>query len=263
MSRPPDGGVGLAIAGDVARITIDRPKLRNALDPAAWAALRAAVDGACAASVAVIVVTGANGVFCAGGDLSTIEARLAMPEDERRQQLADDAQAIVALLAAERPTVALIDGAAMGAGLALALACDVRVASARSRFSAAFRNVGVAGDFGISWLLPRQVGRGRALDLLYTGEVFDAGDAQRIGLVERVIADDAFEQESARYVQHLAQGPASLALIRASVDAAAETTLAEAIPLEAAAQAKASRTADAREGARAFLEKRAPVFTRR
>lgn len=263
MSRPLDGGIGLAIAGDVARITIDRPKLRNALDPGAWAALRAAVDGACAASAAVIVIAGANGVFCSGGDLSTIEARLAMPEDEREHQLTDDAQAIVALLGAGRPTVALIDGPAMGAGLALALACDVRVASMRSRFSAAFRNVGLAGDFGISWLLPRQVGRGRALDLLYTGEVFGAGDAQRIGLVERVIADDAFEAESARYVQHLADGPASLALIRASVDAAATITLAEAVPIEARVQARASRSDDAREGARAFLEKRAPRFTRR
>lgn len=256
-------GIALDIGGDIARITIDRRAVRNALDPAAWAALRAAVAGAIASNAAVIAVRGEGGAFCAGGDLSTIEARLALPEAERRANLTEDAQVIAELLAAPKPTVALVDGAAMGAGLALALACDVRIATERSRFSAAFVKVGLAGDFGISWLLPRQVGRGRALDLLYTGEVVSAADALRIGLIERVVPDDQLAAESERYLAHLARGPASLGLLRSTVDSVASVTLPEALPIEAAAQAKASRTADAREGARAFREKRVPHFTGR
>ena len=253
----------LAIDDGVARITIDRPGVRNALDRPAWAALAAAVAGARGSAARVVVVTGANGSFCAGGDLSSIETRLALPASERQAQLLQDAEAISSLLDMGKPTLALVDGAAMGAGLALALACDVRIASARSRFSAAFRKVGLAGDFGISGLLPRQVGRGRALDLMYWGDTLTAEEARRDGLVERVLPDGEFADASSLLVRQLADGPASLSLIRDAIDASSPLALSDSLQVEASAQAEASRSEDAREGARAFLEKRAPRFSGR
>jgi enoyl-CoA hydratase/carnithine racemase len=207
-----------------------------------------------------VVVEGKGGVFSAGGDLKTMGSRLSLPYEERRAQLTADAQVIRALVEIGRPTVALIDGPAMGAGLAVALACDVRLASAKSRVSCAFRKVGVAGDFGVSWLLPRLIGRGRALDLLYSGDVLDAEAARASGILERVFPDEKFAEESERYVRALAEGPASLALIRAAVDACEDASLSQGIAIEAARQAEASRTEDAREGVNAFLEKRAPKF---
>lgn len=199
-------------------------------------------------------------MFSAGGDLKTMGERIALPEDERRAQLTEDARAIRALVELDRPTVALIDGPALGSGLAIALACDVRLASARSRLGCAFRKVGIAGDFGISWLLPRAIGRGRALDLLYTGEVVGAARAYALGLIEHVFPDDAFVTDAARYLRALAEGPASLALIRGAIDGCANRPLGEALAIEAGFQAKASRTSDAQEGVRAFLEKRPPKF---
>ncbi len=255
-----DAGVRYTLDGEVARITIVRPAVKNALDRPAWAALGAAVRAAAASPARVVVLTGEGGAFCAGGDLSSIEARLALPADVRQAQLTEDAQVIAGLLALGRPTVALIDGPAMGAGLALALACDVRLASDRSLFSAAFRKVGLAGDFGISWLLPRAVGRGRALDLFYTGELLDAASAHAAGLVERVYPAARFAADSAAYVALLASGPAALPILRRVVDEVAGLSLDDALPREAAGQAEASRTADAREGARAFLEKRPTRF---
>jgi 2-(1,2-epoxy-1,2-dihydrophenyl)acetyl-CoA isomerase len=255
-----DDGVRLRREGDAAYITLDRPAVKNALDRTTWAALGRAVAAAQASPARVVVIGGAGGVFSAGGDLKSMPERLALPYDERRAQLTADAQVIRAIVGLGRPTVALIDGPAMGAGLAIALACDVRLASARSRVSCAFRKIGLAGDFGVSWLLPRLVGRGRALDLLYTGDALSAEEARQIGLIQRVYPDAEFVARAAEYVRDLAEGPRALTLIRRVVDEVAGKSLEDALPIEAAAQAEASQTADAHEGAGAFLEKRPPKF---
>jgi enoyl-CoA hydratase/carnithine racemase len=250
-----------ALDGAVARITLDRATTKNALDRSGWAELRAAIAQAKASIARVVVVSGANQAFCAGGDLKSIEERLALSRAERTAQLTEDAGAIHALVEMDRPTVAVIDGPAMGAGLALALACDVRLASRRSQLACAFRKVGLAADFGLSWLLPRLVGHGAALDLLYTGEALTADEALRRGIVERVYDDAELAAASEQYISALATGPASLSIMRRVMSEVADKSLAEAISLEAAGQADASRTQDASEGARAFLEKRPPKFT--
>ncbi len=261
MTAPARDGVTCRIADGVARITLDRPEVKNAFDRTTWAALGRAVAEARASSARVVVVAGAGGAFSAGGDLKSMGERLLTPWDERKRQLEGDAQAIRALVEMGRPTVALIDGPAMGAALGVALACDVRLASARSRVSCAFRKVGVAADFGVSWLLPRVVGRARALDLLYSGDALSADEARALGIVQRVYADDRFAAESEAYVRALAEGPASLALIRGVVDEVAGLPLGDALPIEAAAQATASKTKDAAEGVLAFNEKRSPRFS--
>jgi 2-(1,2-epoxy-1,2-dihydrophenyl)acetyl-CoA isomerase len=253
-------GVHLRVDAAIALITLDRPGAKNALDRTTWAQLRAAIAEAAAAPVRVVALAGAGGSFSAGGDLKSIEERLALSADERRAQLIEDAAAIRALVEIPHPTVALLDGPAMGAGLALALACDVRLASQRSTLSCAFRKVGLATDFGLAWLLPRLIGRGRALDLLYSGDTLPAEQALQRGLLDRVYADDRFTEESGAYLRALAEGPASLPIIRRIVDEVATRTLDEAIGIEAGGQAEASRTRDAHEGARAFLERRAPRF---
>jgi 2-(1,2-epoxy-1,2-dihydrophenyl)acetyl-CoA isomerase len=253
-------GVGFRLDAGVARITLDRPAVKNALDRSTWAALKQAVEAARASDARVVVVEGANGAFSAGGDLKSMAERLALAHDIRRSQLASDAQVIKALVELGRPTVALIDGPAMGAGLAIALACDVRLASRRSKLSLAFRKVGLAADFGVSWTLPRLVGRGRALDLLYTGEMLDADAAMTRGIVERVFADEEWKEKCEAYVRALADGPAALDIIRRVVDEVRDLPLGEAIEHEAHGQATASKTNDASEGALAFNEKRPPRF---
>ena len=241
-----EDGVGFLEQAGVARITLSRPEVKNALDRSTWAAFARAVAAAKKSAARVIVVEGAGGAFSAGGDLKSIEERLVLPSEARRAQLTADAQGIRELVEIGRPTLALIDGPAMGAGLAIALACDLRLASARSRLSCAFRKVGLAADFGVSWLLPRLVGRGRALDLLYSGELLSADAAKAYGLVERVYSDERWKEDSEAYVQALATGPAALRIIRRVVDEVGMRSLAESIEIEAGGQAEASRTKDAR-----------------
>jgi 2-(1,2-epoxy-1,2-dihydrophenyl)acetyl-CoA isomerase len=253
-------GISLELADGVARVVLDRPQLKNALDPESWAALHHAIRGAITAHARVIVVEGRGGAFCAGGNLKNIAERLELPIAERRAQLERDAQAVRLLAECGRPTVAIIDGPALGAGLALALACDVRLCSARSTLGAAFRKVGLAGDFGISWLLPRAVGRGRALDLLYTGRTLRADEAYDLGLVEHVVPDAELAATASAYVAELASGPASLDSMRHTVHAVHAMRFSVALAFEAGAQAEASQTSDAKEGARAFLERRPPRF---
>jgi 2-(1,2-epoxy-1,2-dihydrophenyl)acetyl-CoA isomerase len=175
------------VGGPVATVTIDRPAARNALGPAEWRALAGAIDRAGAdAAVRVVVVTGAGGHFSAGGDVKTMPERLALEPAARRVQLMEDAAAIRGLRALPKPSIARIDGSCVGAGLSLALACDLRFASRRASFGATFHRVGLTGDFGLMHLLPRAVGAARAAELLLLADVIDATRAAEIGLINRV-----------------------------------------------------------------------------
>lgn len=249
----------------VATLTIDRPRAKNALGPDEWRGLaegvaRAAEDP----SVRVLVVAGAGGDFSAGGDVKTMPERLALPPAERRARLLADAQVIRALRELPKPVVARIDGACVGAGLGLALACDLRWASSRARFAASFHRVGLSADFGVLHLLPRAVGLARATELLLVAEAIDAARAEAIGLVHRVVDPGALEGEVAALAARLADGPpVAQALTKAGLAAALERDLAATLEWEAAAQAICSRTDDAREGLAALAEKRPPRFTGR
>lgn len=249
-------------AGRVARITLDRPQARNALGPAEWQAIaRHVAEAAADPSVRVLVVTGAGGAFSAGGDVKTMPERLALDAATRRAQLLSDAQVIRALRELPKPVVARIDGPCVGAGLSLALACDLRVATTRSSFGATFHRIGLTADFGLLHLLPRAVGAARAGELLLLGEIVDAARAEAIGLVHRVVAPEALDAEVEAMAARLADGPpVAQALTKAGLLRAPDLDLAAALEWEAGAQAIASKTADAQEGLAALGEKRPPRF---
>jgi 2-(1,2-epoxy-1,2-dihydrophenyl)acetyl-CoA isomerase len=246
----------------VATITIDRPAAKNALGPAEWQALATAVDGARRdPAVRVVVVTGAGGCFSAGGDLKTMPERLALPPAERRARLLEDMQLIRALRELPKPVIAAIDGPCVGAGLSLALACDLRIATRRARLGAVFHRVGLTGDFGMLWLLPRTVGPARALELVMRAEIVGAAEALALGLVGRLVDDGALEAETRTLAAQLADGPpVAQALSKAGLQRALECDLASALEWEAQAQAICSRTDDALEGLAAQAEKRPPRF---
>jgi len=250
------------VAERIATITIDRPEVKNALGPDEWRALSARVDDAAAdGDVRVVVITGAGGTFSAGGDLKTMPERLAEPRDVRTANLTVLAQIVPKLRALPKPVIAMIDGACVGAGLSLALACDLRIASARAKLGAAFHRVGLTGDFGILWLLPRIVGPTQAMDLLMRAEVIDAARAEAIGLVTRVVEAERLADETYDYARRLADGPpVAQGFTKQGLHRALESDLASMIAWEAESQATCSHTADAYEGVHAFLERRKPVF---
>ncbi len=258
--------VDYRVEAGVATVTLRRPQVKNALGSEEWRQLDAHFATAEAdATVRVLVVAGEGGSFSAGGDLKTMPERLALSVDERRAQLLSDGAAIRRLRAFEKPVVAKIDGACVGAGLSLALACDVRLASNRARLGATFVKVGLTGDFGLLYALPRIVGQSRAFDLLLSGDILTAADALAIGLVSRVFADDRFEEEVARYVRNLADGAlVALALTKEGIRrSVGENDFEAMLKWEAEAQAALSQTADAKEGVTAFLSRRKPIFTGR
>jgi 2-(1,2-epoxy-1,2-dihydrophenyl)acetyl-CoA isomerase len=246
----------------IATITIDRPEVRNALGPDEWKALSAHVDVAAADNaVRVLVITGAGETFSAGGDLTTMPERLAEPRDVRKANLVVLAQIVPKLRELAKPVIAMIDGACVGAGLSLALACDLRIASSRAKLGAAFHRVGLTGDFGLLWLLPRIVGPTQAMDLLMRAETIDAARAETIGLVTRVVDAARLVDETYDYARRLADGPpVAQGFTKRGLHRALESELGAMIDWEADAQATCSHTNDAHEGVRAFAERRKPVF---
>jgi 2-(1,2-epoxy-1,2-dihydrophenyl)acetyl-CoA isomerase len=249
-------------ADRVATITIDRPEVKNALGPDEWHAIRAhALAAGADPSVRVVVVRGAGGVFSAGGDLKSMPERLALDKHVRRAQLLADAQVIVTLRELPKPVVAVIEGAAVGAGLSLALACDVRLVAAEARLGAVFHKIGLTADFGLSWLLPRVVGPTRAMDLLMSAALVDGARAVELGLCTRAWPAAQLATEAEAYVRRIADGPPlAIARTKAALHASEERTLAQMLAFEAEAQAFCSKTEDVREGIAAFFAKRAPKF---
>jgi 2-(1,2-epoxy-1,2-dihydrophenyl)acetyl-CoA isomerase len=260
-----DLSVGYRVEGAVATLTLRRPQVKNAIGPAEWQALRALTERAGGdEDVRVVVVTGEGGVFSAGGDLRTMPERLALAKEARREALLADAQVVNTFRALGKPIVAMIDGPAFGAGLSLALACDLRIASSTARFGAVFHKVGLTGDFGMLWLLPRVIGPTRAMDLMMSAEPIDAARAEAWGLVSRVVPPGDLETETYAYARRVAAGPPiAMRFTKEGVHRSLEQTLGDMLAWEAEAQATCSKTTDASEGVTAFLEKRAPKFTGR
>src|SRR5262249_27625858 len=195
----------------VALLTLNRPDRLNALsremlDAMLEALPRLAEDG----NVGVVVLTGAGRGFCAGGDVKAMaEGREAEGTtlEERAQALRSRMEVARWLHQMPKPTVAMVRGAAAGAGLSIALACDLRVVSDNARFGTAFARVGYSGDFGGSWFLTRLVGTAKARELYYTAELIDAAQALTLGLVNRVVADATLESETMALARKIAKGP--------------------------------------------------------
>jgi len=255
-----------AISEGIATLTLNRPDRLNALStPMMDGLLEALPRLARDTAVGVIVLTGAGRAFCAGGDVKSMaEGRVERSIEEAVTHLREHMEVSRLLHEIAKPTIAMVNGPAAGAGMALALACDMRIAAQSARFITAFANVGFSGDFGGSYFLSKLVGTGKARELYYTAEPLDAGQALALGVVNRVVADGDLLASTMRLAQKIARGPRiALALMKKNFNAAETGTLAQLFDLEARGQIEAGRTDDHKEAARAFVEKRAPVFVGR
>ncbi|MBK5103435.1 MAG: enoyl-CoA hydratase/isomerase family protein [Burkholderiales bacterium] len=251
------------VADRVATLTLNRPDRLNALStPMLDGLLEALPRLAADANVAVVVITGAGRGFCAGGDVKSMaEGSSQLALDDAVQRLRARMEVSRLLHEIPKPTIAMVNGPAAGAGLAMALACDLRIASESARFITAFAKVGFSGDFGGSYFLSKLIGTGKARELYYTGEALDAAQALALGVVNDVVPAFELLEATTALAQRLAQGPGvALSLMKHNFNAAESGTLAELLDLEALHQVKAAKTEDHMEAARAFVEKRPPVF---
>lgn len=245
----------------VRTITIDRPGSRNGLTQAVCGELSRAIRGV-PSEVRVIVVTGANGAFCSGLDLKDAMARGLRAGPDIERGLREDFHGVIrALVESERPTIALVDGAAAGFGCDLALACDLRIASDRGVFGEIFVKRGLMPDGGGTWHLPRIVGVGRALELLLTGELVGAEEALRIGLANRVFPHADAAARTHELAATIALGPPLVhRQVKRAVYAGLDGDLTAALDREATGQLQLLASRDFAEGVTAFLQKRAPKF---
>jgi 2-(1,2-epoxy-1,2-dihydrophenyl)acetyl-CoA isomerase len=250
--------------GGVAVLTLDRPEILNAFDERLTDALNAAIaDCASDADVRAVVITGAGRAFSAGQDLAD---RLAVIEKGGELRLGDELRrryhpVIATIRTMRKPVIAAVNGVAAGAGLGIAVACDMRVAASTATFRAAWGRVGLVPDAGSAFFLPRLVGWGRALDMILTGEPVSADEALRLGLVTRVWPDAEFSARWRELAQALARGATeAFALSKDGLNSAMARGFSEFLEIEAELQDRAGRTRDYAEGVRAFSAKRTPEF---
>jgi 2-(1,2-epoxy-1,2-dihydrophenyl)acetyl-CoA isomerase len=249
----------------VAVLTLNRPERLNAMS-------RAMLDGLLEAlvrlsddtEVGAVVLTGAGRAFCAGGDVKAMAEGTEMAGaglEERAQGLRARMEVSRWLHEMPKPTIAMVRGAAAGAGLSLALACDLRMAGDSARFGTAFARVGYSGDFGGSFFLTQLVGTAKARELYYTADLLDAQQALAIGLVNRVIPDTRLEDETIALATRLAKGPrVAYRYMKRNLNAAESGTLKDLLDLEAWHHTRCGMTEDHREATKAFVEKREPIF---
>lgn len=252
----------LTIEGGVATITLNRPRQLNALSNAMFARLLEMVPRIAAdPDIGAFVLTGAGRAFCAGGDVTAMKERYSKPIDEARRSLRREMELSRILYEMPKPTIAMINGAAAGGGLALGLACDLRIAAASARFTTAFSKLGLPGDFGGSYFLSRLIGVPKALELYYTSETFDAAQAFAWGMLTKIVPDSDLHQTVGELARRLAGGPRiALGYIKQNLRAVERGTLSDILDLEAMRHTAAHETRDHDEAAAAFLEKRTPVF---
>jgi 2-(1,2-epoxy-1,2-dihydrophenyl)acetyl-CoA isomerase len=249
----------------VATLTLNRPDRLNALSPAMLDGLLEALPRLAAdPEVGVVVVTGAGRAFCAGGDVKAMaegrELGGATPE-AKTDALRGRMEVSRWLHEMPKPTIAMVRGAAAGAGLSLALACDLRLAGESARFATAFARVGYSGDFGGSFFLTRLVGTAKARELYFTADIVESAQALALGLVNRVVPDARLEDETLALARRLAAGPrVALRYMKRNMNAAESGTLRELLDLEAWHHTRCGLTEDHREATKAFVEKREPVF---
>jgi 2-(1,2-epoxy-1,2-dihydrophenyl)acetyl-CoA isomerase len=257
------------IDGNVAVLTMNRPESLNAmsadmLDSLAVRATEAAADPA----IRCVVITGAGRGFCAGGDVKAMAAPApgsggsgAGGLVSRVEVLRQQEEVSRLLYEMPKPTIAAVNGVAAGAGLSVALAADLRVASDQARFATAFARVGFSGDFGGTWLLQRLVGPSRAKELYFLADIVSADDALRLGMVTRVVPHESLMDETMALARRLASGP-TLAYGRMKENFAfgATSSFSEALTKEAENMIASASTEDHRSAARAFVEKREPTF---
>ncbi len=253
----------------VAILTMNRPERRNAMSDGMLTGLaRALADVEVADDVGCVVLTGAGGAFCAGGDVKGMAAAgegggaapISFDARVHRQRLSHRATS-GKIYEMPKPVIASLPGAAAGAGMSLALACDLRIASENAILTTAFARVGFSGDYGGTWFLTRLVGAAKARELYFLSERIDAKEAERLGLVNWVVPEAALEERTLALAKQLASGPTvAYRYIKENIKRAMTEDLFECLDLEATHHLHTGRTEDHREAAKAFVEKRTPVF---
>ncbi len=264
----------------VLTLTLNRPERLNALNPPLLRALREAMERATRNHEArVVVITGAGRAFCAGGDIAgkpdnkeAIAEAPATPKPEKKRApdsvatriewLRGNMEAVRLLQQMDKPTIAMIRGATVSVGMALAAACDFRVVSETASFTTGFAKVGFSGDYGASYFLTRLLGTAKARELMFLSDMLDAEEAQRIGLVSQLVADTELETRTQALARRLADGPpVTYRFMKKNLNAAVDGSLEQILDMEATHMVLSSMTNDQREAVKAFMEKRKPKFT--
>jgi enoyl-CoA hydratase/carnithine racemase len=251
----------------VAIITLNRPHARNSLSDHLTPALRTMIKK-CGEDpgVGAILITGTGTAFCAGGDVKGMgsnSSRKSRTPEERVADLQDKQRRLTgALVAVRKPTIAALPGPAAGAGLSLALACDLRIAAESAFVSTAYAKIGLSGDYGIAWLLTRLVGTARARELMFFAEKIDSKRCEALGLFNRVVPDAELRETAFTMATALARGPlTALRLMKDSLDEAITSDFLTSLDHEAERMVRSTATSDHKEAVAAFVAKRQPVFT--
>jgi 2-(1,2-epoxy-1,2-dihydrophenyl)acetyl-CoA isomerase len=253
------------IEDGVATLTLNRPESLNALSDGIRLGLldalaRLGADNA----IGCIVLTGAGRGFCAGGDVKTMGDRSARGFEERATGIMRSGRVAMLMHNTPKPIIGMINGVAVGAGLSMAAACDLRVAARSARFGTGFIKIGLSGDWGGTWTLTRLVGTAKARELFFTGDMIDADEALRIGLVNKVADDADLLETTITLARRIASMPrVALGYTKKNLAAAETGDFAASMEMEAFNQARCSQMEDHREAVQAFREKRKPVFTGR
>ena len=250
----------------VALITLNRPEARNALSDRLTPALRRMIKQ-CGddSGVGALLIIGAGKAFCAGGDVKGMgnnSNKAEIPFEERVADLRTKQRTLTgALVAVRKPTLAALPGPAAGAGLALALACDMRIAAESAIMSTGYARIGLTGDYGVAWLLTRLVGTSRARELMFLSERIDARRCEALGLLNRVVPDVELRDTAFALAKSLAEGPSiALARIKDNLDHAISADFLASMDQEAENMVRSARTTDHKEAVRAFIDKRRPAF---
>jgi enoyl-CoA hydratase/carnithine racemase len=250
----------------ITTITLCRPEKLNSLAGHMRRDLAEALEAAGSdRTTQVVVITGAGRAFCAGGDVRAMAELIEQKNADEFSRLLGSARRVIsAIRQMTKPVIASINGPASGAGFNLALACDLRIASTTATFSQSFVKVGLHPDWGGTYFLPRLVTPNKACELFFLGETLDAAEAQRLGIINFVVAPSELEAETRKLAERLREAPAiSIAAAKQAVYMSQSAELEEMLRFETEAQLRCFDSDDGREGVKAFLEKRAPKFTGR
>ncbi len=245
----------------VATIQMNSPKTMNALDDTISAELTHAYhEVADDREVGAVILTGADRAFCAGGDLKKLERGFACPEDGQAY-MASFRDMVLTFMNMPKPTIAAVNGFAVGAGFCIAMQADLILASEKAKFGMAFVNVGLIPDLAGLYTLPRLIGLQRAKELVYTGRVIDVQEAREMGIVNHIVPHGELLEQAKALAQQLANGPrATLRRDKALINASINLTLEQVLEQEAQAQALSFLGSDHKIGVEAFFSKKSPVF---
>jgi 2-(1,2-epoxy-1,2-dihydrophenyl)acetyl-CoA isomerase len=252
----------IRVQDKIATVVFNRPDKLNALSRDLLVdSIDALTQWSRDPNIGAVIVTGAGRAFCAGGDVSMMAQNQPLGLEADIDRLRQMQELSWLLYNMPKVTIAAVNGFAMGAGLGVCLACDIRIASDHAKFGTAYAKVGFGGDFGTTWLLSRYVGAPKAKELFFLPDVIDASEAQRLGLINRVVPADRLESQVKEIAERISSGPLiSYRYMKANINASLSTDFRTMLDREPETHLRCAQTEDHKEGVRAFLEKREPGF---